>query len=72
MGETIGEGVIMDCIIRKSGTLYLFYPQTDLAKEWIEENVDPEAQYFGDALVVEHRYAWNLAQGMMVDGLDIE
>ena len=34
------------------------------ALEWIDENVQPDAQWFGITLVVEHRYAWALAQGM--------
>jgi hypothetical protein len=28
-----------------------------------------DAQWFGDALVVEHRYAWGLAEGMKEEGL---
>jgi squalene cyclase len=39
------------------------------AKEWIDEHVQNDAQWFGYALIVEHRYAWGLAQGMKDDGL---
>jgi squalene cyclase len=42
---------------------------TSRGKEWIDENVQPDAQWFGNTLVVEHRYAWGLAQGMKDAGL---
>jgi len=32
-------------------------------------SVQPDAQWFGTTLVVEHRYAWGLAQGMKDAGL---
>lgn len=60
-----------DIKIRDEGSIVLFDPQTDAAREWIKDNV-PEPMYFGKALVVEHRYADDLAQGMISDGLDVE
>jgi hypothetical protein len=33
------------------------------------KNVPSDAQWFGNALVVEHRYAWGLAEGMQDEGL---
>jgi hypothetical protein len=48
--------------------LYLFTPITEHAREWIEENVC-EAELWCGALVVEHRYAADLAAGMTDDGL---
>jgi len=49
--------------------LYTFCPLTLQAKEWIDEHVQGDAKWFGHALIVEHRYAWGLAQGMKDDGL---
>jgi hypothetical protein len=54
---------------QQRGTLYTFCPLTLRAKEWIDEHVQNERQWFGHALMVEHRYAWGLAQGMKDDGL---
>jgi squalene cyclase len=47
----------------------LFCPLTSRGKQWIEEHVQPDAQWFGSALVVEHRFAWGLAQGLKDAGL---
>jgi hypothetical protein len=35
----------------------------------VSENVQSDAQFFGDALVVEHRYAQDLATGISEAGL---
>ena len=46
-----------DVLVNNVGTLYTFCPLTLRAKEWIDEHVQGDAQWFGHALVVEHRYA---------------
>jgi hypothetical protein len=57
-----------DVLVRNEGTVFVFCPLTVEAKQWISERVhDP--LWFGSALVVEHRYAWGLAQGMNDAGL---
>jgi len=60
-----------DVLVRNEGTVFLFSPLTARAKRWMEENVHPDAQLFGTTLVVEHRFAWALAQGMKDDGLEL-
>jgi len=60
-----------DFEISDQGTLVLFRPLTAAADEWVKENVDPKAQWFGGALVVEHRYAADLLQGVKDDGLEV-
>jgi hypothetical protein len=62
------EPVSPDVLVNNAGTLSTFCPLTLRAKEWINEHVQ-DAQWFGHALVVEHRYAWGLAHGMKDDGL---
>jgi hypothetical protein len=59
----------LDVLFKNVGTLYTFCPLTLRAKTWIDEHVQDDAQWFGHALIVEHRYAWGLAQGMKDDGL---
>jgi len=61
-----------DCRVENHGTLFLFQPLTPAASDWIEEHVQEDAQFFGTALVVEHRYACDLAEGMREDGLVLE
>ena len=55
--------------VRNEGTLFLFCPLTIRANNWIDEHFQPDAQWFGAALVVERRYALGLAQGMKKAGL---
>jgi hypothetical protein len=62
-----------DVLVHNEGTVFLFNPLTARAKEWIDDNVETEPhQWFGTTLVVEHRYAWGLAQGMKQNGLVLQ
>jgi len=61
----------MDVFIENHGSLVLLRPASDLARGWIEDNVNDEAQFFGGALVVEPRYVENVVEGMLADGLDV-
>jgi hypothetical protein len=59
-----------DVLFRNEGTVFVFCPLTERAQEWFGSNVTSEPwQWFGNALVVEHRYAWGLAEGLTSDGL---
>jgi hypothetical protein len=66
------KSVTPDVLVANVGTLYTFCPLSERAKEWIDQHVQDDAQWFGHALVVEHRYAWGLAQGMKDAGLVLE
>jgi hypothetical protein len=61
----------MDVEIVNHGSLYGFRPVSQAARDWIAENVSDDAQWFGGALMVEHRYASDLAEGMAGDGLEL-
>jgi hypothetical protein len=61
-----------DVSVQNEGTIFLFTANTDIAREWISENVQEDAMYFGGSLVVEHRYAAVLARSMADDGLTID
>ena len=50
--------------INNQGTLILFTPLTDNAKQWWTDNVDPDCQTFGNAYCVEHRYAQDIIEGI--------
>jgi len=58
-----------DVLVRTEGAVFLSCPLTSDGKQWIEEHVQPDPQWFGGALVVEHRFLWGLAQGMKDAGL---
>ena len=51
------------------GSLFLLFPVTESARSWIEEHLPSDAQWFGTAVVVEHRYIWAILQGLQDDGL---
>jgi hypothetical protein len=61
-----------DVLVRNEGTVFVFCPLTAEANEWIAEHVQPDAQWFGNSLIVEHRFAWGLGQGMKDAGLVLE
>jgi hypothetical protein len=61
----------MDVQVTREGSLFLFDPRTPAAESWIDENVDPDTTRWAGAVVVEHRYAYDLAQGMIDAGLEV-
>jgi len=61
-----------DVVVRNEGTLFLFEPMNDIAREVLEAAADPQ-QWFGSALVVEHRYAMGFAEFLMNEySLEVE
>lgn len=59
-----------DCTVENCGSIFLFRPESDSAREWLEENTD--GQWFGGALAVEPRYARDLADAMLDEGLALQ
>lgn len=45
-----------------SGTVYAMHPLTEAAHRWLEDNIGPDATWYGGALMVE---------GMLDDGLEV-
>ena len=45
-----------DVLVANEGTIFLFSPLSHAAREWIDEHLEAESQWFGAALVVEHRF----------------
>jgi hypothetical protein len=60
-----------DVVIRFEGKIFLFTLLTLRARRWVHDSVSDDAQFFGDSLVVEDRYATSLATAMADDGLVI-
>lgn len=54
----------LDVLVRNEGTVFLCCPLTSRGREWIDERVQSDALWFASALVVEHRFAWGIAQGI--------
>lgn len=54
------------------GSIYLIQPLDAHAQLWLRDNVGlDEAQFFGGALVVEHRYIVDLLDGIFDAGFEV-
>ncbi|USM11452.1 hypothetical protein vBCbaSRXM_7 [Citromicrobium phage vB_CbaS-RXM] len=60
----------LDHTVRNEGSIITITPHSAAARDWIAENVDPDAHWFGPALCVEPRYAGELLYGMQEAGLE--
>lgn len=63
---------VADVSVENHGTLFLVRSQTDAGKQWMDEHLPEDAQMFGDAVAVEHRYIGDIVRGMQGDGLTVE
>jgi len=61
----------MDFTVRNEGSIFLLTPHTDAARAWVEEHLPADAQTFGPAIVVEHRYIGDIVAGIQADGLEV-
>jgi hypothetical protein len=58
--------------VNDQGSIFLLRSYTDVARDWIDENIGDFAQWWCGALVVEHRYIDNIIAGLQGDGLTVE
>jgi len=63
----------IDAKVENHGSIFLIQPETDTAKEWIEEYIGPDNgfQPYYPTIVVEHRYIQAIIDGMMGAGLNL-
>jgi hypothetical protein len=62
----------MDILIHNRGSMFGFQPTSDVGRTWIDENLQTEGwQWLGRTLYVDHRYADDILDGMVNDGLTI-
>lgn len=66
-----------DFIVSNHGTIFTLTPCTDEASSWINDHIllnghadEDSVQFFGRALVVEHRYIDDILHGIEQDGLE--
>lgn len=58
-----------DVRVENHGSIVLLRAITVTGQDWLDGNVDPEAQVFGGAIVVEPRYVGAIIDGMQEYGL---
>lgn len=69
--ETLTLSCGVDFVLRHHGSVALLHPITAAAKAWIDEFMDPCAQRWGAAFVVEPRQVDHLLNGIAGDGLRV-
>jgi len=60
-----------DFTVQNEGSIFLLHPHTPSAHDWVSEHIPEDAQFFGDAVVIEHRYIADIVEGVRADGLAI-
>lgn len=60
-----------DFTIQNEGSIYLVHPHNVVAENHLVDMVDENATFHGDALVVEHRYIRDLAEGLLAAGFSV-
>jgi hypothetical protein len=60
-----------DFTVQNEGSIFLLYPHTQAANVWVSDHIPDYAQYFGNAVVIEHRYILDVVDGIKTDGLVI-
>ena len=69
------QGRIMsDVTVTDGGSIILLQPNTPEAESWIEDNIgqDNGFQPYWPTATCEHRYADDIIDGMMADGLTVD
>ena len=53
------------------GSVFLLFPLSQSAQSWVEEHLPTDAQWFGNAVVIVHRYVWAILEAIQNDGLAV-
>ncbi len=71
---TIPERVKVDVTVVDQGSIVMLYPQTSEGVAWIDEHIGQEngCQPYYPTVVCEHRFADNVIDGMIGDGLAVD
>ena len=69
MSDSTRDTDACDVIVADHFSIVLVKPQTDAAREWMQENLPDETMYWAGGAVVEPRYVDSILDGMMADGL---
>lgn len=60
-----------DFDVQNHGSIFLLIPNTDDAKQWVEEHLPDDAMTFGNGIAIEHRYITDIVNGALGDGLTV-
>ena len=60
-----------DLDVQGSGSVYLLRPVSPCGASWMAEHIPSDAMRFAWAIVVEHRYIYDIVVGALADGLRV-
>jgi hypothetical protein len=61
----------IDISAEDHGSIFLLRAMSRRGRDWIEQHVSEDRQEWGGAIVVEHRYVFDIAHGAIADGLRV-
>ena len=61
-----------DIQINNHSSILIFVPRTETGMEWMHENLPSSAMRWAGGIVVEPRYAADIVNGAIEDGLQVE
>ena len=63
---------MIDLQFTNHGSIITCEPVSEAGQAWLADHVDlEEAQFFGNAVAMEPRYAWDICEGARLDGLSV-
>lgn len=71
-GVQVQETRKVDVTVENHGSIFLFTLHTPEAQEWWQQNCEDGLGWGDSSKVVEHRFARDIAQGLLDDGLEVE
>lgn len=60
-----------DFTLVNHGSISVLTPNTSAAREWVEDHIPDDAQWWCGGVVVEPRYVGSILDGIDVDGLTV-
>jgi len=64
---------VSDFQVVNSGSVVVFTPQTPQAKQWVADHLPLESwQWLGQSFVIDQRYAFDILDGIVNDGLEVQ
>ena len=60
-----------DLQFENHGSIFTLYTHSERGEDWVKEHLPEDVMRFGEAYVIDHRYAWDICQGAMNDGLNV-
>lgn len=70
-GTSPTRSVDPDFVLEDHGSVFLLRPISPASFIWIGEHIPEDAQWFGNAVAVEHRYIGDIVDGIASDGLEV-